>query len=671
MKKLTVLLLLVLLTVALAACNNEEEPTAEERFMEYITLWEDGKFEEMYEMMSASSKEEFSKEEAVERFEKIYQDVGIEELKVDFEQNEEEEEDAEDETEKTIPFQASMNSVAGENEFDYEATWIKEEREVDSETEENWYVNWNPGFIFPEIAEGQGVGITSVPAERGEIFDRNGNGLAINDDFIEFGVVPGQLGEEEEETKEELAELLDMSVEAIDQKLDAGWVQEDSFVPLKKIPAEEKERIEAIAEVEATTSRDATGRYYPYGEAAAHLTGYIRQVTAEDLEKLDDDKYNSNSVIGHGGLEAEFEETLSGKPGVEVYAVDEETDERTTIAETEVEHGEDIELTVDADVQEKVYQSYDGEGGATAAINPTTGETLALVSSPAIDPNLRVYGTNQDIGDELDPSLNRAMHTFAPGSVVKPITAAIAMTNGAIESEETMDINGKTWSKDDGSWGSYEISRVTEFNGPVDVTNALIRSDNIFFARTALKMEPETFRSGLEDFGFDEEIPYDYPLYNSQISNEDTFRDDLLMANTAYGQGQMEMSVLHLATAYTPFFNEGNLLKPAIVQSENTPDVWKENVTDPEYNDVIKNALRQVVAHEAGTARAANIDGKALAGKTGTAELKRTKEEEGLENGWFVVYPSENTDILLAMMKEDAKSGDVVEQAADLFRNME
>ncbi|MFG6116707.1 penicillin-binding transpeptidase domain-containing protein [Halobacillus sp. MO56] len=670
MRKLSGALMIILLIIT-AACSNKDEPTAEERFTKYINLWQDQKFEEMYDMTAASSKEHYTKEEAVDRFKKIYQDFSIKDVEVTFEQKEEEEEEDKEKTEETIPFKVSMTSVAGDIEFDYEATLTKEEREADGETKENWYVNWNPGFIFPEIAEGQEVGLSTKNPVRGEIYDRNGNGLVINAEFLNIGVIPEQLGEEEAEMKQKISELLDMAVEDIDKKLSAGWVQKNpgQFVPLKKIPADEKERIEKLVAMEPVSTQATTGRDYPYGEAAAHLTGYIRQVTAEDLEELDDEKYHANSMIGHGGLEGKMEDTLSGSPGVTIYAKSEEG--TTTIAETPVEHGEDVHLTIDAELQKKIYQSYEGKAGAAAAIHPTTGETLALVSSPAIDPNLRVYGTTKELDDTGQPSLNRSMYTFAPGSTIKPVTAAIALSNGVIAPEETIDINGKTWAKEDGSWGNYEISRVTEFNGPVDVTNALIRSDNIFFARTALKMEQETFRAGLESFGFNQEIPIEYPVYNSQISNEDTFSDDLLMANTAYGQGQMEMSLIHLATAYTPFFNEGNLLKPTIVKGENTREIWKEGVTDPQYNDVIKNALRQVVAHEAGTARAANISGTSLSGKTGTAELKRTKDEEGKENGWFVVYPTENTDILLAMMKENAKSGDVVKQAAGLFRNME
>lgn len=664
--------LVLLLLFMLSACQQENEPTAEERFADYTKLWEEKKFEQMYAMLAEPSKEEFGKEEAVQRFKNIYDDLGIENVKVSFAKKEEEEKN-QNKKETTIPFKVTMDSIAGEISFNYEAKLLKEEREEEGA---NWYVDWNQGFIFPQIKDGQGIGVATTKPERGEIFDRNGKGLAINAEFREIGVVPQGFGEKEAETKKQIAELLNMTVEQIDNALSAGWVKPDSYVPLKKIPAKEEEKISKLTSLPPVTTKETTGRYYPYGKAAAHLTGHIDKITAEDLEEMDAEKYNANSMIGRKGLELVFEKKLSGTPGAKIYAKN-ENGENTLIAQKEVVHGEDVNLTIDAELQKKLHESYQKKAGTATAINPKTGEALALVSYPAYDPNNYTYGFDPELHKKLQentlqPLLNRFSKTYAPGSVIKPVTAGILLTSGTIDPQETMKIDGLQWAKEDGSWGNYKITRVSESEGPVDITNAMIRSDNIFFARAAIRMKPEEFRNGLANFGFSQEIPFEYPIQASQISNEDTFRDDLLVANTAYGQGELEMSLLHLAISYTPLFNEGNLLDPSLVKTEEAKAVWKENATDPQYNDLIKNALREVVVNPKGTARAADIDDVKLSGKTGTAELKRTLDEKGEENGWFVTYPTDNPELLVAMMVENVEEGssEVVEQAAGVFQDI-
>jgi penicillin-binding protein 3 len=207
----------------------------------------------------------------------------------------------------------------------------------------------------------------------------------------------------------------------------------------------------------------------------------------------------------------------------------------------------------------------------------------------------------------------------------------------------------------------------------VDLENALITSDNIYFAMTAVDTGAENFKKGLESFGFDEELDYAFPTKASSISN-DGLNSETLLADSGYGQGQVLMSPLHLAAAYTPFLNEGNLIKPTLLKSKAAePTVWHEDVLPAEGANAITEGLRGVVEDERGSAHRPAVDGLTIAGKTGTAELKQSKDDEnGKENGWFVAYDYDNQDMLISMMIEDVKnkggSHYTVEKVKNVFK---
>lgn len=672
MKKIAIFFSIILLSL-ITACSNDET-TPEERFDKYISHWNNQEFSDMYNMLTAESVKAYPTEEFVDRYQTIYDDLNISKLQVTYENlSEEQTETAMDNGTAEIPFTVEMESIAGPITFDYEATLTRENNEDDEE--ENWFVEWDPGFIFPEIKDGDEIRLETTEPKRGEILDRERMPLAINDTVHEVGIVPENLGGNREETIEEIADVIGMSAQEIEESLNQDWVEPNMFVPLKKLPPSDDDTVSQLTELDGVTTSEATGRVYPLGEAAAHLTGYVSEVTADDLEELDETEYGADDVIGQRGLEALLEERLKGEEGAVITAVSENGDE-TVIAEKEVENGENIVTTIDADVQETIYEAYDDDAGTAAAIDPKTGETLALVSSPSFAPDDFLYGISQSEYDELQndpqqPTLNRFSATFSPGSAIKPITAAIGLNNDSIVPGEGMEIEGLTWSNGEG-WGDYEVRRVSESDGPVDVTDALIRSDNIYFARKAVEMGSEAFVEGLQQFGFDDDLPSDYPLTSSTVSSSGSIDDEVQLANTGYGQGEIEVSALHMALMYTPFLNEGDMLQPTILADDENGQIWKEQLITSDEANLIQDALHDVVAASNGTAKKAQEADFPIAGKTGTAELKLSADDEdGEENGWFVGYPSEEQDILIAMMVEETQdkggSGYTVEKVTDVL----
>ncbi|WP_404454382.1 penicillin-binding transpeptidase domain-containing protein [Oceanobacillus kapialis] len=654
MKKLTVAAAAIFM-IGLAGCSNDET-TPNERFDTYVNHWSEQEFSEAYDMVATESAEAYPTEEYVDRYTKLYEDLGISDLSISFtELGEEELETAMEEGTATIPFEVEMESIAGPIDFSYEATLVQQ----GEEDEKNWYVQWDPGFIFPELKDGGEISIQTETPTRGEILDRNQMPLAINDTINEIGVIPGKLGSNPEQSKQELADLLGLSVESINESLNASWVEPDLFVPLKNVPSSEEELLSQLWEINGVAGREVTGRVYPAGEAAGQLVGYIGDITAEELEEQEPGVYTANDVIGKRGLESLYEEQLRGKKGTRIEVV-KENQEPVVLAETPVQNGENITVTIDVNVQESIFNSFEEDAGTASAINPKTGETIALVSSPSFDPNQILYGTDPNLWENLQsneqqPLLNRFSATFAPGSALKPITSAIGLKNGSIDPNEGLEIDGLTWSNGQG-WGEYAVTRVSESNGPVDLQDALVRSDNIYFAMQAVNMGSEAYVKGLKEFGFGEELPYPYPFTASSISSDGKLEDEVLLANSSYGQGELEMSSLHLATAYTTFLNEGNMLKPTLLASEETGQVWKENLLNSEQADLMKDLLRDVA--ESGTPSRYTADSEVeLSGKTGTAELKLTAEGSGEENGWFVGYPTQESeqDLLIAMMVQNVK----------------
>lgn len=649
MKKIGMLVLFILTLLVLSACS--EQPKASDRLSQYIDLWNKQNFAEMYEMLTANTKETISKDAFISRYTDIYEGVSAKDVKVTFEMPAEEEQ--RDEKEEIIyPISVTMDTLAGEVAFEHDVQLTKEERE----DEENWFITWLPSMIFPQLEAGEEVGVSSQLPARGQIFDQNDNGLAINGIAHEIGIVPANIPENRDEVLTNIATLLELDLAEIEAKINQSWVRPEDFVPIKKIDPTNTKLLEQLVALPSVVKKDSGARVYPLGEAAAHLTGYIGSITAEELEKLKDKGYSNSSLVGKAGLEEVYEERLKGETGFKIYVKGTEK----IIAEKEPVNGEDIRITINSELQKSLYEQLNGEPGTAVALHPITGETLAMVSSPSYNPNEFIYGMSKErynsLADHpLKPLMARFNKTYAPGSSIKPITAAIGLESGKLQPNDEKVIKGKSWQKDS-SWGKYFITRVSTKVEHVNLENALIYSDNIYFAQLALDIGADAFSNGLKKFGFEEEIDFPFPINKSTIATNGLTNEQLL-ADSGYGQGQLQMSPLHFAATYTAFVNNGNMIKPYLEkQEEEKTAIWKEQIVTSEHAKLLLQDLEQVVQNPNGTAYKPQVEGQKLAGKTGTAELKQSQEDkDGKENGWFVAVNTDDPKLLIAMMIEDVK----------------
>lgn len=413
------------------------------------------------------------------------------------------------------------------------------------------------------------------------------------------------------------------------------------------------------------TNNENGEREYPYGEITAHLVGYIRGISEEELEAHKGEGYTASSLIGKNGLELAFEDRLRGKNGTGIYIVDANESVLKTIAETDMEDGEDIKTTIDIDLQTKLYEEFNGDNGFSVAMNPKTGEVLAMVSTPSFDSNKFIQGFTDEEWEELSTDENTPMFaryesTWVPGSSFKPITGAIGLTTDSFTATESFGSSTLSWQKDE-SWGDYKVTTLTTYGGTANLRNALIYSDNVYFAKAAIRIGSEEFAKQLLNIGFDKELDFPITMSTSQFAENNELSSEIGLADSGYGQGKILVNPLHVASIYSAFVNEGNMVKPYIEYSSTTktnPEYWIENAFTKEAAEEIKNDLIQVVENSNGTGHEAQISGITLAGKTGTAELKSSQEESGKELGWFnsfVVSDKENEQLLMINMIENVE----------------
>jgi len=475
-----------------------------------------------------------------------------------------------------------------------------------------------------------------------------------------------------------VAELLEMTPEAVIRRLGASYVRDDTFVLLRTISRDAQDLIDELLTVQGIMISSATVRYYPLGRRAAHLVGYVQNINSEELEVLRGEGYHMNSVIGRAGLERIYEDRLRARDGREIFIIDSQGNRTATLARAAPINGIDIQLTIDAYIQRQLYDLFASDKSASVAMNPITGEVLALVSTPSYDPNDFVRGMTPSTWNALNedenlPMFNRFRATFSPGSTMKAITAAIGIDAGIFCPDEDFGRSGLRWQKDE-SWGRFFVTTVQKYNGPANLNNAMAFSDNIYFAKATLRIGIETFASGLSNLGFGERIPFEYGMFSSTISRTGAFTSDIQLADSGYGQGEILMNPIHLAAIYTTFVNEGNIIEPRLIYGRANPSsIWIPNAFSPYTARIVLDSLIYSIEH--GTGRGARIHGMTLAGKTGTAEIKLTQDDiTGTEIGWFILLSAdENAEnpLLVISMVEDVHgrggSGYVVPRVREVF----
>lgn len=630
---------------------NKSKP--DEVFKQYMSFANERQYEKMYDLLDEKSKSEIKKEKFILRNKKIYEGINSRNISVKINEVKKEKD-----SNKKIKYDSKMNTLAGEISFSNEVLLTRDK-------DGDYRIVWESDVIFPELEEDNTIRISKLKAKRGNILDRNGVMIVGQGLASMIGLVPEKMSNNTEDLKK-LSTLLNIPVEQIQKKLNASWVKENSMVPIKTIEKiEDKALLDSLLSIPGVKISNTEVRQYPLGEKAGHLTGYVQNVNAEILKEKEGKRYNSNSIIGKIGLESLLEDRIRGIDGYEIIIADRYGDKKKTLVTEPKIDGEDVKLTIDSKLQSELYEQMKNDKGCAVVMNPKTGEILSLVSSPSYNPNDFILGMSEDRWREVNENENKPMYNrfkarLCPGSSFKPITAGIGLTTGKINPNENFGHSGLSWQKDS-SWGNYKVTTLKDYGNTVNMKNALIYSDNIYFAKAALKIGEDALSKELLKLGFEESIPFEFGLSSSRFGADNKFDTEIQLADSGYGQGKVLVNPVHMASMYSTFVNNGDMIKPYLEFKENPhAEFWKKGVFSKQSVKIIRDDLIQVVESPNGTGHSAMTKGITIAGKTGTAEIKASKDDvTGTELGWFNAFTvDENSDkqYMAIAMIEDVKN---------------
>lgn len=373
---------------------------------------------------------------------------------------------------------------------------------------------------------------------------------------------------------------------------------------------------------EVLAEDDTNGnRVYPQAAIASSCVGYVRAATAEEIVGGQVKAVPIGTEVGRSGFEKAYQDRLAATSGLKVYLSDAKDQ---IIFQSEPKDGEDITTTLDLEVQKIAADKVSGEFSAVVMVEPSSGQVLAMAEGSSYDPTrwldanmpAEEYATNVESGTV--PTNGLFADRFTPGSTQKLSTTYIGLKNGTLTPESGYEIYGEDWAPP-GGWGSYKVHRVVPYNGWVDLKSALVYSDNIFFARTALDMGYDAFNNGMKSLGYGGKVPGAYPVQTSQITEEGVIADghETGLADSAYGQYQVQISPLQQTLIYASLQNGGKIMKPCYLMDEK-PEVWIDGVATQEHIDFINDALRDAVLVQHPLA---DVDGAKISAKTGTAEV--------------------------------------------------
>ncbi len=429
-------------------------------------------------------------------------------------------------------------------------------------------------------------------------------------------------------------------------------------------------------------------RLYPRNGFMAHLVGYVGEVTEDMLNQPQFEFYNPGDVVGVSGVEKQYNSVLMGKNGSRRAIVDSRGREVGRLDETPAEPGKQLKLTVDLDVQIAAEEAIEGKNGAIVAMDPHTGEILAMVSRPTFDPNDFAVKISRDewnklVNDPDKPLLNKAIQAqLAPGSTFKIIMATAGWQEGIAQTLHVNCNGGATfYGRRFGCW-------VKSGHGGVDLPKAIYQSCDVFFYTLAEKLGIDRIAKYATAFGLGQKTGIDLPNEVTGVMPSEewkirNFKQKWFAGETisvGIGQGAVAITPVQLMRAVGAISMDGRMVVPHVINPTNLPAGFvetthytevKEVPIDPVGWNTITDAMSRVLLPE-GTAPSAHIPGIDIAGKTGSAQIvslalraKHQNNADFAQNGWFVGFtPRRNPDIIVCVLFEGGEHGKLAARLA-------
>ena len=540
-----------------------------------------------------------------------------------------------------------------------------------------WYLQVLEGGRLHELSEKNRIRIRPVAAPRGILFDRNGLALVDNRPAFTLSLIPREL-EDRDAVVARLSVLLKIPAGELMEALER--VAPDSIRPvrvrrgltLEDVTKVEERKLElpgVIVEVEPQ-------RTYPTSTFAAHLLGYVREVSDEQMKQ---GRYRRGDMIGQSGLERLLDEYLRGRDGGERIEVDAYGRPVQLMRRDEPNPGAQVITTIDRRIQEAAEQAMAGKAGSVVVIDPRNGDVLAMTSSPAFPLDRLTGNVDRDewlqlVRDPMTPLMNRALQgQYPPASVFKIIVAAAGLQEGSLTPMDRIYCNGEfnlgNWTFRDWKPGGH---------GHLDMNGAIAQSCDIFFYQAGLKVGGETMARYAQAFGLGAPTGIDLggerfglvPFTPSQRARLKRAWQAGDTVNMSIGQGQLLVTPLQIARMMAAVANGGILWKPRLVQRVEQADgsvaySASAKMTDRvELSPVVWAFLRHALASvvKDGTGALARVPGVDIAGKTGTAQtIAKSDASKGQDHAWFASFaPADDPQyVVVVLVERGGKGGQV------------
>jgi penicillin-binding protein 2 len=546
-----------------------------------------------------------------------------------------------------------------------------------------WKLQVMESGYYASAAEKNRIRNVPVLAPRGKILDREGR--IIVDNYPSFSALLLR------DSSRDLAADADLIAQGL--HLDANEVRArirhfasmPQYQPIflkEDITPDELQFIDAHRnELPELDTIMAHRRLYPRNGFMAHLIGYVGEVSEDMLNQPQFELYNSGDVVGISGVERQYNTLLMGQNGSRQALVDSHGREVGRLGETEAFPGKQLKLTVDIDLQIAAEEALAGKNGAIVAMDPRTGEILAMVSGPTFDPNDFAVHVSRDqwnklVTDPDKPLLNKAIQAqLAPGSTFKIIMSVAGWQEGIAQ---TLRVNctgsAEFYGRRFGCWQKGG-------HGEVDLDKAIYQSCDVFFYTLAEKLGIDRIAKYATDLGLGQKTGIDLPNEVSGVMPSEewkikNYKQKWFAGETisvGIGQGAIAITPVQLLRAISAISMGGRMVVPHVINPTDVPPGYVEaqhftevkNVTiDPNGWNAITDAMSKVLL-PGGTAPSANVPGIEIAGKTGSAQIvslatraKFKNAEDLAQNGWFVGFtPRRNPDIVVCVLFQGGEHG--------------
>jgi penicillin-binding protein 2 len=522
------------------------------------------------------------------------------------------------------------------------------------------------GNYYRELSTYRSIRIITEEPLRGRILDRNGVVLAENVPSYDLVVVPEDIKDKNRELNF-ISSITGIKTADIQTTIDKSGLPDYSDIIIKKdISKEEMIKIEEHTyEIPGVKVVLSSKRHYTFGEIGEAFLGFVGKVSETDLNT--DEFYNQNDVIGKQGVELQYERDLRGEKGKKEALVDVFGREKKIIYEESSVMGNDVYLTIDINVQKNLEKIIGDKNGVAIAMDPTTGEILAMVSHPTFDPNLLVNGISQKAFEQIlneDAFLNRAIQShYPPGSTFKPMTLISALASKTIDPKTTIycgnsiNIGGRIF-KD------WVYPSAFGYQNPVE---GLANSSDVFFYRVGLMTGIDQIDKYATLFKLGDTTGIDLPFETNGLIPSSSWKLENIgenwyigdTANTSIGQGYVLVTPIELITFYQAIANNGIQFTPHFLLKVISPQnkvIFEYNKTErlnltlpQEILDTVKNGMEGLSNKP--DMSIVRVNGISVCSKTGTAEVGANSVDH-----WLVSFaPKENPEILGLVFFENSK----------------